>query len=712
MSDIHQNDKNIQIDNSWSNWYHPILYMTKDKTLSNLFSPKSVAIIGASADYRKVGHLVAKNMILQGYSGNMFFVNVKGEEILGRKSYKSFADLPEVVDVAVFATPASITLNEIEKNSHRFRSAVILAAGFKEEHHKAAEENELRLQKIINEGKTIFLGPNCAGFANPLVGANATFLPGPIPKGNIAFVSQSGALGSVMIDYLSDRPDAGFSFFASLGNKSQLTESEVLEYLANDDATKVVAMYLEDVKDGENFLSALTKVSLKKPVVIYKSGSSTKGAAAAVSHTGSLAGDDAVFSAAITQCGAIRVETIQEFFGLIEIYAHGMAPKRDDFIVITNAGGGGVIAADTIEKYELQLSKWNINSEGKVEIALNPFDVRGDADAQKFIDAISHTKDEKVGGVIVIVTPQANTQIEDTAKAISGISSALPHPVYPMFLGKWSQDQATRILQHNNLPSFSSVEILVRALKKVVLRNKIITAMQENPNSVIGSAANQSYSNKTSEIVKNERVLTLSESYDLMQANNIPMLPYYLVNSHEELEALKSKIKYPAVAKVSSEKLTHKTDGGGLVLNICTFDEMKGHYQKFFDRGFNTILVMQQISGLEFLFGAKRDVTFGPVMVFGLGGIMTNHLKQVVQLVAPIEKSVFEQIINNSPLKTFLPGFRGFSPVTVDRLYEILVSMQNIMLDDPTVTEIDLNPVIFGRDGSYLGVDARIVKKG
>lgn len=680
--------------------------MQSNKSLSNLFSPKSVAIIGASADYRKVGHLVAKNMVLQGYSGNMFFVNVKGGEVLGRKTYKSFDELPEVVDVAVFATPAAITLSELENNSHRFKSAVILAAGFKEENGEDAAKNEERLQKIIKEDKTIFLGPNCAGFANPHVGANATFLPGPIPKGNIAFVSQSGALGSVMIDYLSDRPDAGFSFFASLGNKSQLTESEVLEHLAADTNTKVVAMYLEDVKDGEAFLNAITRLSIKKPVIIYKSGSSVKGAAAAVSHTGSLAGDDAVFTAAVTQCGAIRVETIQEFFGLIEIYSHGMAPKREDFIVITNAGGGGVIAADTIEKYHLQLSKWNIGTDGHVQIAHNPFDVRGDADAQKFIDAIAHTRDEDVGGVIVIVTPQANTQIEDTAKAISGMSSALPHPIYPMFLGKWSQDQATRILQHNNLPSFSSVEILVRSLKKAVLRRKIVDGLTEDPRLISTTNGIEKSANNGS-----EKILTLSESYDLLEKYKIPMLPYYLVNSQGELAALESKLKFPAVAKVSSEKLTHKTDGGGLVLNICTFEELKGHYQKFVERGFDTVLIQQQIGGLEFLLGAKRDITFGPVVVFGLGGIMTNHLQQVIQVVAPVDRNIFEQVIKSSPLSVFTKGFRGFPPVTTDKLYELMTAMQNIMLEDSTVTEIDMNPVIFGRDGSYLGVDARIVKK-
>ncbi len=683
------------------------LYMSQDKSLSNLFAPRSVAIIGASADYHKVGHLVAKNMVLQGYSGNMFFVNVKGGDVLGRKTYKTFSDLPEVVDVAVFATPAEITLSELENNSHRFKSAVILAAGFKEEHHDQAAKNETRLQKIIDDGKTIFLGPNCAGFANPHVGANATFLPGPIPKGNIAFVSQSGALGSVMIDYLSDRTDAGFSFFASLGNKSQLTESEVLEYLAEDTHTKVVAMYLEDVKDGEEFMRTLTKVSLRKPVIIYKSGSSAKGAAAAVSHTGSLAGDDAVFSAAVTQCGAIRVETLQEFFGLIEIYSHGVAPKSDDFIVITNAGGGGVIAADTIEKYNLKLAKWQIDADGKPQIALNPFDVRGDADSQKFLDAITNTKDEKVGGVIVIVTPQANTQIEDTAKAISGISSALPHPIYPMFLGKWSQDQATRILQHNNLPSFSSVEILVRSLKKAVLRRQIVGILQDLV--VVDRETNLSKEVPTTNKLE-ERVLTLSESYELLEKNNIPMLPYYIVHSHDELKALEGKLKFPAVAKVSSEKLTHKTDGGGLILNICTFDELKQHYQRFLDRGFETILIQQQIGGLEFLLGSKRDKTFGPVIVFGLGGIMTNHLKQVVQMVAPMDRSVFEEIITNTPLKVFLDGFRGFPPVTTDKLYVLLAAMQNIMLNDHSITEIDMNPVIYGRDGSYLGVDARIVR--
>lgn len=677
--------------------------MTPVSPLTRLFAPRSVAVVGASGDYRKVGHLVAKNMLLQGFAGSLYLINARSNSVLGRTTYPSLESLPEVVDVAVFATPASVTLDEIENKSHLFSTAVILAAEFKENDSDESRAHEARLQKIISEGKTIFLGPNCAGFANPHVGVNATFLPGPVPKGNIAFVSQSGALGSVMIDYLSDRTDTGFSFFASLGNKSQLTESIALEYLIDDPTTEVVALYLEDVKQGDAFMTSLRRLAQKKPVIVYKSGSSVKGAQAAISHTGSLAGDDRVFSAVVHQSGAIRAESIDEFFTLLELYAHHMAPARNSFIVITNAGGGGVIAADAIEKHALTLSRWHLGVDDQKVIAHNPFDVRGDADAQKFVQALTETKDEKVGGVIVIVTPQANTQIEDTAKAIAGMSSALPHPIYPIFLGKWSQSQAMRIVQRSQLPCFSSVETLISALKKSVQRNHMIECLDTAP--TVSTVVKTASAPPTTQA----RVLNLEESYKLLQTYGVPMLPFSMARSEHDLAALEHTLHFPVVAKISDASLTHKTEAGGLVLDVCTHAELTTLYQSFVARGYHEVLIQQQIRGLEFLLGAKRDVTFGPVLVFGMGGILTNHLHQTMQTVGLLPPAALQEVMSQSVVAPLLKGFRGFPAIDVTMLSGLMQKIQTMMQENAHIVEIDINPLIMSQAGLIQGVDARIV---
>jgi acetate---CoA ligase (ADP-forming) len=677
--------------------------------LKHLFDPQSVAVVGVSADYHKVGHIVARNILSQGYEKDLYLINPKGGSLLGRNVNKSLEEIPHKLDTVVFAVPADKTLDLIERYSDKFKTAVILSAGFKELGDLAnAKSNESRLQKIIQNQNINVLGPNCAGYVNTSANINATFLPGPVPKGGIALITQSGAIGSVFIDYLSTRSDAGISALVSLGNKSHITESEALVHLADDKNTRVIAMYLEDVKNGVEFAKQLKSSSKHKPVVVFKSGSSIKGKKAAISHTGSLAGDDKVFSAVIAHCGAMRANSLDELITICEIYEHGLEPKNSQMIVITNAGGGGVIASDVIDKNNLSFANWDIGDVCQVaqNKADNPLDLRGDANSQKFVTAIENTRDDPSGGVVVIVTPQANTQIEDTAKAICALSPTLPHPIYPVFLGGMARVQATGILNHSGLPCFGSIEILIRSLNKCVARMRCLSLLSEklpiaDDTSALSTASYQSL-----------HTLSLGKSLEIIKSLGVDVIDTISISTHDELRSKMINFIYPVVAKISTEKQTHKTDVGGVKMDICSFEELEKYYLLCLSGGYSDIVIQRQIRGLEFIIGAKRDKDFGIVGIFGLGGILTEHIDEVITVVDPISIDSFTKLVLASQLRLFVTGFRGFKPIDLSNLFSILIKMCDILSKDSNIYEVELNPMILTRDGErLLTVDARVVRR-
>ncbi len=669
--------------------------------LHHFFSPKSVAIVGVSKDYHKVGHLVAKNMLLQGYMHEMHFINPHKGQVLGHDTLSSLSELTSPVDLVVFATPAHVTLAEMEKAKAICKSVVILAAGFKEETNPESVAREVQLQKIIAKTGMRILGPNCAGFINTVSGLNTTFLVGPVPVGHVGVISQSGAIGSVMIDQFSAHQGIGFSYFFSLGNKSNIDECDVLEYLTQDEHTQVIAMYLEDIHDGTRFMHALSEATRHKPVIIIKAGTSTAGAQAAVSHTGSLAGDDAIFDTVVHQCGAIRARTISELVTYIQIANYHVIPKNDRIIVITNAGGCGVLAADAIERAGLALHQLHIKSivPNDTPVA-NPYDVRGDADATKFATAVAETEDEKnTGGVIVIVTPQANTQLEDTAKSLVGLQTTLPHPLYPVFLGASSMATVQKIFESNQMPFFDDLEILIQAIGVFVERAK-------RPLHVPSVAKKRAAPLQS----KPSRTLSLIESYNALQKAGIQLTPYHTASDTHSLHKALSSIEYPIVMKVSSSSVTHKSDAGGVRVGINSYLEAEGAFiqlQKI--EGFQQVLIQEMIKGYELIIGAKRDPIFGPVIIIGLGGVLTNLIHETVQLVSPVSYAYTQYILQNSKLAPLIQGYRGARPVDVGHLYEMIQVLDHLMRTSDYIQEIDINPVMITSDGKAVGVDARVV---
>jgi len=669
--------------------------------LHHFFSPKSVAIVGVSKDYHKVGHLVAKNMLLQGYMHEMHFINPHKGQVLGHDTLSSLSELTSPVDLVVFATPADVTLQEMEKAKSICKSVVILAAGFKEENNPESIAREAQLQNIIRDTGMRILGPNCAGFINTVSGLNTTFLVGPVPVGHVGVISQSGAIGSVMIDQFSAHQGIGFSYFFSLGNKSNVDECDTLEYLTQDEHTQVIAMYLEDIHDGTRFMHALSEATRHKPVIIIKAGSSTAGAQAAVSHTGSLAGDDAIFDTVVHQCGAIRARTINELITYIQIANYHVIPKNDRIIVITNAGGCGVLAADAIDRAELALHKLHIKSIVPNDTLVpNPYDVRGDADASKFAMAVAETADEKnTGGVIVIVTPQANTQLEDTAKSLIGLQTTLPHPIYPVFLGASSMATVQKIFESNQMPFFDDLETLIQAIGVFAERAKRPLHVP-----ILIKKKTISPSNKL------PRTLTLTKSYDALQKAGIHLVPYHIAHDTHSLHDALSSITYPIVMKVSSSTVTHKSDAGGVKVGINSYLEAEEAFMQMQKiEGFQQVLIQEMIKGYELIIGAKRDPVFGPVIVIGLGGVLANLIHETERLISPVSYAYTQYILQKSKLGQLIQGYRGAQPVDIGHLYEMIQILDHLMSTSDFIQEIDINPVMITPEGKAVGVDARVV---
>jgi acetyltransferase len=676
-------------------------------SLSSLFAAKSVAIVGVSSDFHKVGHIVAKNMRSQGFIGRLSFINPKGGEILGKSVLKSVKDLKEPVDVIVFATPAETTLGLLTTASQYTQNFVILAAGFKEDESAQGKKRESELHHFLaRHPKIRVLGPNCAGYINTHAGINATFLGGPIPVGDVGFISQSGALASVLIDNFQSVQSLGFSTVVSLGNKTNVDESEVLGYLAHDNQTRVIGLYLEDIKDGARFREVLHIASRKKPVIIIKAGTSAKGAQAAISHTGSMAGDDAVFDAVVKQTGAVRAGNLEEFICLLTLCSFGKIPLSRDLIVVTNAGGCGVLSADKIEALQMGLARLHVQVANNKRVQVhNPYDVRGDADANTFERAIAETGDEQgVGGVVVIVTPQANTQLEETAKAIVGHAVSLPHPVYPVFLGESARASVRKIFLSNRLPSFDGIDVLLDSLRKLIDAKY---ARENFANEIPHTSAMHRKSNGSS------RAIDFHHAYQLLAHAGIPMLPYQTITKENEQKVEFDSRIFPVVAKAICTHETHKTDSGSIVTNIATTSILRETVSYFLhSRHAHSVAVQAQITGYELIFGVRRDPCFGVVLLVGLGGVLTNLLHEVERFVWPVTYEYFASHIASSKVGKVLLGYRGARSVPCGNVYAILSVMVNLMERDPTIQEIEINPFMLTRDGQLIGVDARVVVEG
>ncbi|OGW57005.1 MAG: acyl-CoA synthetase [Nitrospirae bacterium RBG_16_43_8] len=691
--------------------------------LDSLFTPASIAVIGASRDPKKVGYAVLNNLIRFDYKGQIYPVNLSGEEILGLKSFSKVSDISKKFDLAVIAVPARFVSETLVKCADAgAMAAVILSAGFKEAGPEGVRL-EQELWKISRERNIRILGPNCLGIINTSNNMNATFAAGMLPKGKLAFFSQSGALGIAILDWAIGNK-IGFSKFISLGNKTDLNEIDFIEHFINDPETDVVLGYIEDVVDGRRFLEIAKKATKTKPVILLKSGGTEAGARAASSHTGALAGSEIAFNAAFRQAGIIRANGIQDLFDTALAFSEGKLPKGDRLLIITNAGGPGIIAADTAEKLGLKLPQMTKNTIESIIKLLppnaslyNPVDIIGDATSERYAVVLDEAiNDPNVDGIIVILTPQAMVDVENTAEIILAASKTTDKPIISSFMGDMRVRDSIERLKTNSIPNFSYPETAVNAFKRLSDYNSWRNLSEEQIQSY---PVNKTAVNNIISQLLREGIFQIGEDYAMAILSQYGFIfpQSLLAQTSKEAAAIASKIGFPVVMKISSPDILHKTDVGGIKLGINSkkdaedaFIAITSNVKRLMPDAFiNGVMVYEMVKqGREVILGVTFDRTFGHMIMFGLGGIYVEALKDVSFRIVPVSRREAASMVSEIKTSVLLKGARGEKPADIESIVDGILRLSSFAADFPMVHELDINPLVVMEKGA-IALDARII---
>jgi len=693
--------------------------------LDKLFSPRSIAVIGASQHKGKIGHDILNNIKEFGFKGEVYPINPKDKELMGYKCYPSVLDVKGEIDLAVFAVPSSLVLGIMEECGKKgIKAVIVITAGFKETGPEG-KKLEMDLIEIAKKYGIRVLGPNCLGFMNTASNVNASFAAiSPLP-GDIAFFSQSGALCAAILDW-AIKEKIGFSKFVSLGNKSDVSETALLRYLADDPDTKVILGYIEDVKDGKEFMKIAREVTAKKPVIICKSGGTKAGAKAASSHTGSLAGSEVAFDAAFAQTGVIRAASIEDLFDYAVAFSFQKLPQGPNLAIITNAGGPGIIAADAVERSKFAkvaaISKETIDafkaSLPKGSALNNPVDVMGDADDQRYKIAVNGLlKDPNVNGLIVILTPQSNSKIKETADVL--VETKGGKPIFASFIGGKLVDKGRDILQDNKIPNYRFPERAISSFNAMVKYKSSIDLPKEGAKEFPVDKA------KVKKILEEaaksgQKEIPEYTARDIIESYGFRLPKSTLAKTAEEAKVAAGKAGYPVVMKIASPDILHKSDVGGVKVGLKNTAEVEAAFEEIMKRSKAAVpnanilgvLVQEMISGgKEVILGMSKDPQFGPMLMFGLGGIYVEVLKDVSFRIAPIIPREADEMINSIKSIALLKGARGEKPADIDSIKEGLLRLSQLVTDFPMIKELDINPLkVFpaeGKGGS-VAIDARI----
>ncbi|MDQ7787042.1 MAG: acetate--CoA ligase [Thermodesulfovibrionales bacterium] len=696
--------------------------------LNSFFSPKSIAVIGASRTPGKVGFDILKNIIQYDYEGRIYPINPSADEILGKKSYPSLADVPDNVDLAVVVVPAKNVLEVIEQcGKKKIRSAIIITAGFKESGVEGARlEHELAYKAA--EAGVRFVGPNCLGIIDTHAKMNASFAAGMPAQGGIGFFSQSGALCLAVLDRAL--PDGiGFSKFISMGNKADITDTDIMRSLAEDENTKVILGYIEGVSDGKKFMEVANEVSKKKPLIILKSGTTSAGAKAASSHTGALAGREATFDAAFRQSGVIRAYTIKDLFNFALAFASQPLPKGPHIAIITNSGGPGILAADACDKSDLQLVTLHKETIDKLREFLppvasfyNPIDILGDSGAERYEKTLQLVlQDSSIQGVLVLLTPTATVDVASTARKVSYVSQFFEKPVMTSFMGKKSIESASRILMKNNIPNYEYPEEAVAAYHAMYRYHawikrppKTFTNINVNKNGV--AAIFEKVKRENRERFTDEEMHEVLETYGFRQPKGL------FARTSEEAVAGAKRIGYPIVMKIMSPQIVHKSDIGGVRKNLNNKNDVENAFFEITTHVRNImpaatiygVLIQEMISpGKEVIIGITKDPQFGHMIMFGLGGIYVEVLRDISFRIVPLSNEDVHEMVRE--IKTFplLRGVRGEPETDIGAIEQSLLSFNQLAMDFPQIIEADLNPLLAHTRGKgVIVIDARFTIGG
>jgi len=695
--------------------------------LDAMFKPKSVALVGATERSGSVGRMVLSNLISSPFGGTIYPINPNRANVLGIRAYKSLSDLPEVPDNIVVTTPSKSVPDLIrEAVGLGIPSAVVISAGFKEIGAEGVEY-ERQIKQAIT-GKMRLIGPNCLGIMSPITGLNATFAHTVARPGNLAFISQSGALCTAILDW-SFRAMVGVSTFLSIGSMLDVGWGDLITYFGDDPNTNSIVCYMETIGNPRSFLSAAREVSMIKPIIVIKAGRTAEAAKAAASHTGSMTGSDAVLDAAFRRAGVLRVDSIADLFTMTEVLAKQPRPRGNRLCIVTNAGGPGVLATDALSVGGGKLSKVSPEALAKYNEFLpsawshgNPVDILGDAEPDRYAKALEiAAADPETDGILVIMTPQGMTDPTMIAENLKPYANSLGKPFLASWMGGTMVAFGDEILNRAGIPTFEYPDDACKAFNYMWQYAYNLKGLYETPDakSSAGEVDRKAASDMIQKVLKSGRtLLTEFESKELLKYYGIPVTETRIATSAEDAVKAAQAIGFPVVLKLHSETITHKTDVGGVQLNIRTAEAVRMLYKQIEDsvnakagKGHFlgvTVQPMAKLDGYEVILGCSPDTQFGPVLLFGSGGQLVEVYKDSALGLPPLNRTLARRLMEQTKIYEAFKGVRGRTPVNMSELEELLVRFSQLVVEQPWIKEIDINPLLVSGD-RLLALDGRVV---
>lgn len=699
--------------------------------LDKIFHPKSIAVIGASGREKSIGSILMHNLIKGGYSEKIYPVNYKSRVICNLPVFPSVLNIKAPVDLAVIATPIA-TVPQIIKECVEagVGGIVIISAGGKETGEKG-KELESEIKKAAEGSGIRIIGPNCLGVISCVSNMNASFASHMPLKGKMALVSQSGAICTTILD-LSIREKMGFSYFISVGSMLDADFADLIDYLGNDYRVSSIVLYIENLTRFRSFMSAARAVSRIKPIIVYKAGKTKIGAKAAASHTGALAGEDAVYDTAFKRAGIIRVKTFEELFDCAELLAKQSQPADFGLAIVTNAGALGVMAVDALDGYGMTPVQLSAETVEKLDKVLpshwshgNPIDILGDASPKRFSDVVRICINAPEINIILLLTvPQGVTNPSDIARSVAGFLKEKSFPLFVSWIGGQVMEEGRKILNNAGIVTFDTAERAVRAFMDFYHYSKNIVMLQEVPPKFPGGELKFDRE-KAEAIIKQglarkNKLLTEIEAKELVSAYGIAVNLTQIAGSEDEAVYESKKTGFPVAMKIFSRDITHKSDAGGVKLNLTDEKDVRNAFKKVMEdaKAYNsnakiegvTIQSMLRRPDYELIMGAKKDRDFGPVILFGMGGIMTEILKDRSLGLPPLNRLLARRMIEDTKVYRILQGYRNHPPANILLIEEMLIRLAQLVTDFAEIEEIDINPVLVVGD-EVCAVDARVLLK-
>jgi acetyltransferase len=697
--------------------------------LNPLFAPKSVAVFGASDRQDAVGQIVFQNMLQGGFKGKLYPINAKNAEVQGQRAYASIAEIGEPVELVVIATPPQTVPGIIEEcGLHGVKAAVIITAGFGE-----AGAQGIALEKELMEAAHRYnirlIGPNCLGIMRPSIGLNATFNNGAANVGNIAFVSQSGALCTAILDW-ANRNDVGFSSVVSMGSSTDVDFGEILDFLVSDPNTQSILMYIEGIRNARSFMSALRAAARTKPVILVKVGRHAAGSKAAMSHTASLVGADDVFDAAVSRVGVVRVQTVTQLFTAARALSCGFKPTGNRLAIVTNGGGPGVMAVDRAADLGLNIATLSDSTIEYLNEHLppnwphtNPVDIIGDAQADRYHHAVKAClEDDNVDGVLAILTPQAMTKPLESAQALIELANTHRKPLLTCWMGETQVASSRDAFTKAHRPHFRTPEPAVEVFSHLSAYYRNQKLLMQMP----GPLSHHDEPDVESALLiiegamqEHRKVLSEMESKALLSAFHIPVARTIVAHSPNEALLIAQQMGFPVAMKVNSHDISHKSDVGGVMLNLRNAHEVRAAYQKICDNiqlnrpdakmdGVAIEPMIIKNNGRELMIGVTTDPAFGPVITFGAGGTAVEIMGDRAVALPPLNSFLVKELINDTRIAKMLGKFRNMAPANMEALEDVLLRVSEMVCELPMLKEMDINPLILDENGA-LAADARVV---